>query len=75
MSIISQLKRGFCGAMLAFALQLGCANAAEIVRSVGATQLKFPILIGQCHAEESNTRDDLFIKGLDTLLRNSLSTW
>jgi hypothetical protein len=74
MSIISQLKGGFCGAMVAFALQLGCAHAAEIARSVGATQLKFPIPLGQCLAEESNARDDLFIRRLDTLLRNSGNT-
>jgi len=61
------LKKGYCGAMLALALQLGTANAAEVARSVGATQLNFPILMGHCLAEEINARDALFINRLATL--------
>ena len=58
-------------AAIVLALQMAFAQAAEVVRAVGNTQITFPIQEGYCLAEESNPRDGIFINNMATLLRNA----
>ncbi len=65
------MLRKALSAVISVVLNIGVANAAEVVRAVGTSQYNFVIPTGTCLMEDNNARDKLFINTVETLLNGA----